>query len=571
MGDRARALYAHREAIRYYHQALEVLKESGDLERAARTLMKLGLTYHNGFDFKASHQAYEEGFLLWQRSGKTEPTTPSTSAPHAPRVTARESPTLDPGLALDISSLAIIDQLFSGLVQLTAEMGVVPDVARGWEVLDGGRKYVFRLRNDVRWTDGVPVTAGDFEYAWKRVLDPGGRASLVSLMYDLRGARAYHQGEVPDPSDVGVRAPDDATLIAELEGPTSYFPYLLANAAAFPVPRHMIQAHGESWTDLGNIVTNGPFRLAAWERGKSMLLERSAFYHGRSTGNLQQVALTFHADRPDNVLRAYGDDGLDVLDLRLLPQETRTRARQWHAEDYISAPGLGIGYIGFDVNRPPLNDHQVRRAFTLATDRETLADVALRGNAFPATGGFVPPGIPGHSSSIGLPYDPEEAQRLLRDAGYPGGHGFPALEALIENRPSAILRAEYVKAQWRENLGIEITWEKMEWGNLLDRLQRQSPHMWHMGYMADYPDPDNFLRTCEWRQTGGWQHRAFDQLVEEARKVTDQKARIGMYEQAPILPLGYGRWQLLVKPWVRIYPTSPTRNWFWKDVIIEQH
>ena len=136
-----------------------------------------------------------------------------------------------------------------------------------------------------------------------------------------------------------------------------------------------------------------------------------------------------------------------------------------------------------------------------------------------------------------------------------------------------------MQAQWRENLGIEITWKQMEWGNLLGRLQRQAPHMWHMGHSADYPDPDNFLRTGGWRQTGGWQHRAFDQLVEEARRVTDQKDRIGMYEQAdrmlieeaPILPLLYARWHLLVKPWVRKYPISPSKSWFWKDVVIESH
>jgi ABC-type oligopeptide transport system substrate-binding subunit len=579
-GDRARGLYAHQEAIHSYQQALELLKEAGDLERAARTLMMLGLTHHNAFEFKAARQAYDEGFALWQRVGEIEPTDPLSPAPHALRPAMGEPLTLDSGLAADGASVAVIDQLFSGLLELSPEMGVVPDVARSWEVLDGGRKYVFHIRDDVRWSDGVPVTAGDFEYAWKRALDPASGSRSANLLYDIQGARAYHQGEVADPDQVGVRALDDVTLVVELEGPTGYFPHLLTVVTTYPMPRHVVQAHGTAWTELGSIVTNGPFRLAAWERGESMALERNPTYHGRFTGNLQRVEWSFRAGQPTRLLQMYEGDSLDGFSLSDLPPAERGRARQRYAGEYVSGPVLSTYFVGFDVNRPPFDDRRVRRAFTLATDRETLADVTLRGYWFPAKGGLVPPGMPGYSPGIGLPYDPERARHLLAETGYPGGRGFPVLDALAYHGATAVAVIDYLQAQWLEHLGVEIAWEKMAWGRLLDTVDRKTPHMWFaMGWGADYPDPDSFLRTAIWRVGTGWQNKAYDGLVEGARRVMDQGERMRMYqqadrilvEQAPILPLFYGRFHLLVKPWVRKYPTSPIRTWFWKDIVIEPH
>jgi oligopeptide transport system substrate-binding protein len=376
-----------------------------------------------------------------------------------------------------------------------------------------------------------------------------------------------------------VRALDEITLVVELEGPTSYFPHLLTYTTTFPVPRRVVQAHGAAWTGLDHIVTNGPFRLAAWERGESLVLERNPAYHGRFTGNLQRVELSFVLGQSATLLQAYQDSRLDTFFSVLLPPAEWDRARQRYAGEYVSGPVLATQYIGFDVNRPPFDDRRVRRAFTLATDRETLADVALRGYLFPAAGGFVPPGMAGHSPGIGLPYDPEGARHLLVEAGYPDGQGFPVLDALVGHRPIAVPAIEYLQAQWRENLGVEITWKKMEWGRLLDRLSRETPHMWLMGWLADYPDPDNFLRVSSWRVYTEWQNEAYEGLVEGARRVMDQEERMRMYQQAdrilvdeaPILPLVYARLHLLVKPWVRKYPTSPMKACFWKDVIIEPH
>jgi len=577
-GDRARGLYAHQEAIHHYERALALLKEQTEHEQAARTLMKLGLTYHNAFDFKAARQAFEEGSVLWQRVGEVEPTALVPPAPHALRVALVEPSTVDLYLAADLPALIPIEQLFSGLVERSPEMGVLPDVAHSWEVLDGGRKYVFHLRDDVRWSDGVPVTAADFEYAWKRALAPGFGSPFPDFLYDIQGASAYHQGEVADPDQVGVRALDEVALVVELEAPTAYLLHLLS--MMYPVPRHVVEAYGTSWTGLNNIVTNGPFRLAAWERGEFLVLERNPDYHGRFAGNLQRIECSFLTGQAERLLDMYEQNDLDVLPLVSLPPPERDRARQRYAGEYVSGPWLSTDFIGFDVSRRPFDDVRVRRAFTLATDRETLADVTLRGYAFPATGGLVPPGMPGHSPGIGLPYDPQGARQLLAEAGYPDGRGFPAIDCLARDDPGHDLLGEYLRAQWLQNLGVEITWKQIEWGRFLDRVSEETPHMLMVEWLVDYPDPDNLLRVgYQWWVAPEWRNEGYRELVEGARRVMDQAERMRMYqeadrilvEEAPILPLHYGRSHVLVKPWVRKHRTSPQKLWFWKDVIIESH
>jgi oligopeptide transport system substrate-binding protein len=584
VGDRARGLYAHQEAIDYYQQALAFLKEQGEHERAARTVMKLGLTYHTAFDFQSARQAYNEGFALWQRAGEVQPTIPPSPAPHALRMVRQDPPTLDLTMADESTSGEVIFQLFSGLVEKSPKMEAVPDVARSWEVSQDGKRYVFYLRDDARWSDGVPVTAGDFEYAWRRALDPVTGSPVASLLYDIKGARPFHQGEVSDPDSVRVQALDDLTLVVELEGPAGYFLHLLTHSATFPIPRHVVEARGETWAEIGSnstesdIITNGPFRLEAWNRGESMVLARNPRYHGRFTGNLERVELSLLPLVEWSArLGMYEADNLDILRFEGLPPSERDRARQRYAGEYVSVPELNTYYVGFDVSRPPFDDPRVRQAFVLATDREMLAGVVLRGYEFPATGGLIPPGVPGHSARIGLPYDPEQARQLLAEAGYPGGRGFPVVDPVTWRRMKP--RSEYLQAQWRENLGVEITWEAMEFEMFLDRMRRGLPSMFLFGWRADYPDPDNFLRASPIRRYTGWQNEVYDRLVEEARRVMNQRERMKLYgqadrilvEEAAIMPIIYSWSHLLVKPWVTKFPASPSDMWFWKDVIIEPH
>jgi oligopeptide transport system substrate-binding protein len=214
----------------------------------------------------------------------------------------------------------------------------------------------------------------------------------------------------------------------------------------------------------------------------------------------------------------------------------------------------------------------------LAVDRERLADVVLGGLVFPASGGFVPPGMPGHTEGIALPYDPEEARRLLAESGYPAGKGFPEIEFLS----GGIERAEmipFVRAQWLENLGLEVNWQALSFSAFLKRLAAEQPEIHVSGWQVDIPDPENLLGMAEWEQDSGWQNETYERLIEEARGVMDPGQRLQLYQQADrifiqqaaIVPVYYDRRHVLLKPWVRRFPSSALIDWYWKDVIIEPH
>jgi oligopeptide transport system substrate-binding protein len=210
-----------------------------------------------------------------------------------------------------------------------------------------------------------------------------------------------------------------------------------------------------------------------------------------------------------------------------------------------------------------------------------MADVDLGGHVFPATGGFVPPGMQGHSPGIGLPYDPDRARQLMDEAGYPAGGGFPAVEALAPGlRIDERVESRRLKAYWRDNLGVEIKWQASEVRPFLHRLNSEPPHLYLVAYMAEYPDPDDFLRSAPFRRRNRWQNDAYDRLVEEARREIEPGRRIELYrqadailvEEAPIMPVYYDRGHLLAKPWVSRFPTSSLRWYgYWKDTIIEPH
>lgn len=582
-GDYARNLYEHEVAVAQYQQALRLLRTQDDPAATARVLMKLGLTYHTALDYGQARAAFEEGFSLYQRAARTRLTTPMPAAPHPLRVgNALPSPaTCDPAYASDISSVSLCQQLFSGLVTLNSEFDIIPDVAQRWEVLGGGRTYVFHLRQDVYWTDGTAVTAHDFDYAWKRVLKPETKSPSASLLYDIQGAAAYHQGVASDPNQVGIQALDARTLAVTLAEPVGYFLALLAHAVCLPVPRHVVERAGEQWTAGGQPVTNGPFRLVQWAQDEAVRLTRYVNYHGVFPGNVHEVILLASTDWSTHLQR-YRAGELDVLSIHYPPTPAMNQARQQFAGDYASLPSLYTDFVTFDVTRPPFQDTRVRQALALALDKEVLADVILQGYVFPATGGFLPPTMPGHAPQTVLAYNPRRAQQLLAEAGYPGGQGFPPVEWLVPQWLDILTFApiaSYMQAQWREHLGINFTYQLTDWPIFVERVTTTPPQILMATWDADYPDPDNFLRKGPAQLYARWQDEVFDWLVEDARNSLDQAERMGIYQQldrmvveeAVIIPLTYSRMHLLIQPWLQAYPTSSISWWFWKDVVIAPH
>ena len=582
-GDRARVQYAHEEAIESYRAAIDYLKEKGQLEKAAHTLMKLGLAYNNAFEFAQSRQAYQEGFALWQQTNVSPSAESAQPAPHALRLRMREPKTLDPGFQNGLE-MDYIQQLFCGLVQMTVEMDIVPDVAQSWEVMGEGRRYRFHLRDDVYWSDGVQVTAKDFAFAWRRVLTPQYDSENARAFFTIKNGHAYHREQSADWDEVGVRILDPLSIEVELERPDSTFLYVLSFPFTFALPQHQALKSGidgpdAPWMSWDRLVTNGPFRLEVWENGQRLSFKANPTYHGRRSGNLEGVEIIFPgSDKDEGRLSLYEKDLLDEVSLAAAHA---VQARNRFAADHVSYPFLSTSYYYFDTTREPFKDPRVRRALTLATDRERLSESLHQGLTFPATGGFVPPGMPGHTAGIALPFDPEQARRLLSEAGYGEKGSFP-LAKLLTGGYVGIMNGEFLTEQWRDLLGISIEIEEIDvrtYTGLSQRDPALPPALSLGGWSADYPDADNFLRLGSFRGTSGWRHEGYERLIRQAREMTDQSRRLALYrqaeqilvEEAPLVPFAYTRRSLLIKPWVRRFPTSPISEVFWKDVVIEPH
>jgi ABC-type oligopeptide transport system substrate-binding subunit len=580
-GDAARDLYSYDEAIEAYEQSLLFLKQKGDHQLAARTLMKLGLTYHNIFDFNSAHEAYELGFTEWQKTAETEVADglSKTLAPHPFRAFGGGGiqGSIDPSQTTNTYSWWAINQLFSGLLQLTAEDELLPDVARSWELLDEGRTYIFHLRDDVRWSDGQMVTAVDFETSWKRILHPDNDQGLGEILFDIRGARAFKQRQLDDPDQLGIKAVDAHKLVVRLESPSSYFLQLMALAVTKPVPSHIINEHGEAWSKPGQIVTNGPFILSFSGPEQSVIFERYDDYHGRYKGNLTQAVLKIFP--VSEALERYERDELDILyPYQNASYHEAKRFIQHHADDYFSVPDLATCFLALDVIKPPFDDVLVRQALMLATDRETIANSLILEFDFPANGGLIPPGIPGHVSGIAPSYDPAAARQKLAEAGFPDGEGLPSVKGLINSFWNSNQLAEYLTAQWQENLGFQVSFEVVE-GNIREQIDLVRPNLFLSSWWADFTDPDSFLRLGMSKTYGGRQEERYEALVEEARRTADQGQRMAMYRQAeqilieevPIIPLAYGRNHVLIKPWVQSLPASGINGNILKDIVIEPH
>ena len=575
LGDRARGLFGHQAAVEAYEKALTLLEQMGEYEQSARVFMKLALTYHTAFQFPQARQAYAQGFALWQRSSSL-PLPPAARHPQTLRINWTEPTTLDPAQTWEFYTSGTADLLFRGLVERTPDLGVVPAVARAWDVRDGGLTYIFHLREDVHWSDGQPVTAGDFEYAWKRILSGIERSPFSGLSFDdIKGAAAYRQGLSANSDEVGVRALDELTLQVELAQPTSYFLQLVACSAWFPVPRHVVEKYGPAWTQPQHFVSNGPYRLAAWQPGQRLSLVRNPAYFGRCAGNIERVELALGLSHEAG-LAAYEADQLDVLNLEGASSAVQDRARQRFPNDYVSLPTLRSWFLQFDASRPPFDNPLLRRALALALDCTYLAEVVQRGYEFPASGGFIPPGMPAHSPDIALPYDPQTARETLAAAGYPGGRGLPPLAGLSHAGTDPI--CHYAQKQWRQQLGIQVDWDIVPVGLLMERLLTQRPLLRITAWAADFPDPDNFLHEVVFRRIyGGWRHPQYQALVEEARVTQHQEKRVRLYQaaeqiligEAALVPLLYARYSLLLKPWIKRFPTSALEWWFWQDVLIE--
>jgi ABC-type oligopeptide transport system substrate-binding subunit len=567
-GDKANRLQAYSEADQHYLHALDLALLQPDQEQAAQIWMKRALNAMAAGMWQKAITCQEKALALyaWLRQ------TPSTHAPAVGRasetfrlVTSHGNQIqIDPSFGASREAWRVASQLFEGLVQLDPRMHVVPRLATRWEVLTGGRVYRFYLQKGLRWSDGTPLTAHDFVFAWRRTLQQAQRSSLASLLFDIVGAEEIAGDTEIEPTRFGARALRDDLLEVELRAPVRSFLYVMSLTIAFPQPQHAIERFGASWTEPGKIVTCGPYQLAAWESGRRLVLERASSYTGEFTGNVGQVELFIEMNP---VLRCamYHDHNVDMLGE--MTYQEMTWARLMYPTELITRPALNTSYAAFSWRRPPFDQLAVRRAMAHAIDREEIGRQLL-GNVESATGGFIPPGIGGHLAGGGLMFDPALARRLLADAGYPDGQGMGPItmvscQGLDESNAS-------LQEQWRRHLGVEVEISILETERQFEQWFAGGYHIMRQVRSITYPDPDNWLRHA----LLGLQVVAPDDplisMVRAAAVLIDDRQRTAFYRQidqmlvadrTAILPISYDTFYWLTRPWVRGYRYGPLGHW----------
>lgn len=557
-GDRARAVYAHREAILHYRRTVDLLRDANDDARLARVLIKLGLSHQIAFEHDAAQAAYDEAFRLWH-----EPRQGGQPASATLRMVWGEPSSLDPTMGGYNTTAPVTTQLFSGLVAWGVDNEVVPDVAHAWRLEEGGRRMVFHLRDDVRWHDGEPVTAHDFVFTFQRALDPSTEAPVApSLLSPVVGADRLHAGDAVADTEFGVRAADDHTLLIDLNQPTSWFLPNLAYYVLLPTPAHVVARHGPSWAEPDTFVGNGPFRLERWERGRAIVLSRNPDHHGPSSGNVARVELDLTLTG-EAIVEAYHRDQLDVVSSFHLPARHVAALARQHPADAHRAPAFITLMAMAEMSRAPMDDPAVRRALAHAIDRRAYVREVLGGLGTPATGGVVPRGMPGHVEGIAIPYDPRAAARLLAESGASRS----LVVASTPRNPVGPFLTRSLTA-----VGFEVRVEVVAPPD----LNEVGAHLLLGGWIADYPDPDTFLRVC--LDPDGTADRITDEhrrLLDEAARTTDQAHRLALYaqverllaDQAVVIPLAYEDWNMVLKPWVRGLRVPAIKHpGFWQDI-----
>jgi len=542
-GDQARLAYALDEAIAHYRELLPLLEKRGQRRDMALVLFKLALALHMSLRFGEANDTYQRAFALWE---------PSVGGP-APAASLRiatsflpEDP--DPRSAIAWPNIQLCMQLFDRLVEQWPERTIVPSLAERWDISEDGLRYVFYMRPGLTWSDGEPLTARDVEFGIRRVLDPARPGSSVAIYFVLEGGQEHYLGEETDPAKIGVRALDERTVEFRLTAPAPYFMSVMNRPDAGPLPRHAIEAAGDSWTGAGQIVS-GAFRIEERTPDGLVLARRDASATARR-GNVARVEYVRRriADAED----PYDRNELDMVAVRYTPR-LADLVPDTLVDRHVGPPAWS-GYLAFRHSDPVLGDVVVRRALALAVDREAVRAV-LPPNLVTATGGIVPPALQGHTPDIALRFDPDLARSALPEA-------VPAIAMACLEDDRTLL--DPVADSWREILGIQVDlrpWTTAE-------LETMSPPVEHApvyftGWLPGYADPEYILRLLFHSKSrtneGGFASEAFDDLIERARQERSDRGRLDLFHQADrmavtelvaVIPLVYGRSLAIVKPWV---------------------
>ncbi|WP_432408005.1 peptide ABC transporter substrate-binding protein [Wukongibacter sp. M2B1] len=492
---------------------------------------------------------------------------------------------IDPHKATSVGASIIMQNIFEGLVRTNEKMEQDPGAAESWETNEDKTVWTFHLRKDAKWSDGKPVTAEDFIYGWKRAVDPATACEYAYMLDPVKNATKIYSGEL-GVDELGIKAIDENTLEVTLEQPTAYILELFAFPTYFPVRKDVIEKNPEAWEfDPETSITNGPFKLAEYTQNDVLKIVPNENYWESDRVKLDEMRFVFITEQSTG-LAAFeaGDvDGIDDVPIQEIPR------LQADNEDFIIAPYLGTYFYCFNVTKEPFTDVRVREALTKAIDRNAIVTTVTLGGQMPATG-FVPPGIMVGGEDFreaGGDYgiDPmsaqvEEAKKLLEEAGYPNGEGFPKVTLRYNTSENHKKIAEAIQEMWKKNLNIDVELENMEWRVFIPARQNGDFTIARHGWIGDYNHPMTFLDMFL-SESGNndpqWHNEEFDELIYAAKREGDpkkaaelmHKAEDLMMEEMIVLPIYYYTHPMMMKGYVKGWYRTPLGHMFFDRAYVE--
>jgi len=498
-----------------------------------------------------------------------------------------EPDNLDPNRSSFATEAAVIRQVFEPLLNFDKDLKPVPAAASSFDVSQDGKTYTFHLRQGAKWSDGQPVTAKDFVYSYKRILDPDTAAEYASFFTDagIVGAADYNSGK-GSADAVGVRAVDDNTLEIKLEDASGFFPNLAALWVVAPVRQDIIQKAGPGWAqDPATYIGNGPFKMTEWVHQDHITLVPNPNYAG-SKPKLQKVTyLMVTSGEADYA--AYRNNERDWT---LVPDaDVQTvRGDSQLSKEAVEYTELTTFWLIMNNAKPPLDNLMVRKALSKAIDRQAMIRDIAAGVGKPATS-MIPPGMPGYQPELGkdIDFDPTAAKSLLSQAGFADPAQFPQLHFRFATTTANQSRAEFIQAQLKQNLGINIVLDSMESKAYQAAYKDKDYELAFGGWGADYPDPQNWMASLFGCKASNNKYNYCDQQFDQASAKgdtgTDLNQRLQAYAQAqqilvqdlPVAPLFYRGRMVLVKPWVQNLVITPKDEYpgdlFLNDVFLVKH
>ncbi|MCB9727497.1 MAG: peptide ABC transporter substrate-binding protein [Deltaproteobacteria bacterium] len=488
---------------------------------------------------------------------------------------------MDPNLISESAGTAIASQMFEPLLNTApGNAPPVPGAASSFDLSEDGRTYTFHLRPGLTWSDGTPLTAEDFRWSWLRGLTPEIGSKNAQQLWYIDGAQAFNAGRNKDPDSVGIRVVDPLTLAVTLENPTPFFPDLVTYIAYAPVPRHVVEKYDKQWVRPEHIVVNGAYKAVEWKPRDRMILEKNPRYWDAANVAIPRTEIIFTEDESMNV-RLYESGKAHWI--KPLPAD---KVRDWITDgrsDLRIDMQMCTYYYVIRTDRPPFDDPLVRRAMNMAIDKERMTRHILAGFQVPAPN-LVPDmfkDMLGYVSPKGDGFDPQRAKELLAEAGYPGGVGLPKVEIVYNTFESHRLIAEFVQRNLKENLGIDVAVNNMEWKSLLKLVSSGDFQIARTSWCADYPDPTTFLRVFDSdseNNYSSYKNPAYDDLLVRIGRETDRRKRnvlmcaaeMALNQDAPITPFYYYTRSALLRPFVRGFQSQYQDHHLIKDLRMER-